>query len=345
MVVRRKPRTTKDCMKLLAPTSRFAPISLVAPISLLAASCWLNVANAAVGNDPLASLRFSDGKSRTLDDFQKQSVLVMYFCGHCPNAAAYLGKQTKELYDFIESHKVPVTLVLATPDIPPPGVIALNKDRGYHMDNALWASDPLNHENISLNNVYQQYFYAGDHRIEQSISWQTPDQIIESAFSSSKAGEFRYTVDGLSDATAKDVWWQVERQRPGAVRTLVASAKGKSPAQLELQKVLGVVKASFNQRETDLVAAPITMATYESLEALLAEAQGLELKDASGRYKELGKAKELKGEFDARNAFQQCQAMAASPKPDNQAAAKAGFAQIAKKYPDTLYGQRAANLQ
>jgi hypothetical protein len=87
------------------------------------------------------------------------------------------------------------------------------------------------------------------------------------------------------------------------------------------------------------------MATYESLEALLAEAQGIELKDASARYKALGKDKEFKGELDARSAFQQCQALAASPKADNQAAAKAGFAQIAKKYPDTFYGQRAARQQ
>ncbi len=261
-------------------------MKVYAPLVLLAASCWLSLASAATGGDPLASLRFCDGKSRTLDDFQKQGVLVMYFCGHCPNAAAYLGKQTRELYDFIESRKVPVTLVLAT-----------------------------------------------------------PDQAIETAFSSSSAGEFRYPVDGLSDATAKDVWWQVERQRSNAVRTLVASAKGKAPAQLELQKVPEVVKASFAQRESDLAAAPVSMATYESLEALLAEAQGLELKDASLRYKALGKAKELRSELDARSAFQQCQAMAASPRPDSQAGAKAGFAQIAKKYPETLYGQRAASQQ
>jgi hypothetical protein len=333
MVVWRAPHTLEDGMRTCAL------------ITLLVASCWLSVAGAATGGDPLASLRFCDGKPRTLDDFQKQSVLVMYFCGHCPRAAAYLGKQTRELYDFIESRKVPVTLVLATPDFPPPEVLALNKDRGYHMDNALWASDPLNHENISLQNVYQQYYYNGDHRIEQSISWNSADQAIEAAFSSAQAGVFRYPVDGLSDATAKDVWWQVERQRPNAVRTLVASAKGRSAAQLELQKVLEVVKASFAQRESDLVAAPVSMATYESLEALLAEAQGLELKDAGGRCKALGKAKELKGELDARSAFQQCQAMAASPKPDSQAAAKAGFAQIAKRYPETQYGQRAASLQ
>lgn len=320
-------------------------MKLLAPISLLTASCWLSVASAAVGGDPLASLRFSDGKSRTLDDFQKQSVLVMYFCGHCPRAAAYLGKQTRELYDYIESHKVPVTLVLATPDFPPPEVLALNKDRSYHMDNALWASDPVNHQNISLQNVYQQYFYDGDHHIVQSISWNSADQAIEAAFSSPQAGMFRYPIDGLSDATAKEVWWLVERQRPNAVRTLVASAKGKTPAQLELQKVVEVVRASFAQRETDLVAAPASMATYESLEALLSESAGLELKDASARYKALGKAKELKGELDARSAFQQCQAMAASPKSDSQAAARAGFAQIAKKYPDTLYGQRASSLQ
>lgn len=209
--------------------NRLAQESLLktyALIALIVASCWLSLhkapttadllAKAAADGDPLASLHFSDGKGRTLDDFPKQSVLVLYFCGHCPTASAYLGNHIKKLYDFIESRKVPVTMVLATPDFPPPEVLALNKNRRYHMDKALWASDPLNHEGISLNNIYQLHYFNGDHLIESNLSWVSSVQEFESAFTTSKANESSFPISliyGMIAVLALLFLWYFSRPR------------------------------------------------------------------------------------------------------------------------------------
>ncbi len=125
--------------------------------------------SAAARRRALSGLRFSDGKERSFADFPEQGVMVVYFCGHCPVAAAYLGKQVKALHDYIEEHKVPVTLVLTTPDFGPADTVALNRDRSYHMDHALWASDPANARNISLQNVYQVSVFGGDHRERDTL--------------------------------------------------------------------------------------------------------------------------------------------------------------------------------
>ncbi len=140
----------------------------------------------------------------------------------------------------------------------------------------------------------------------------------------------------------KEVWWQVERQQPEAVKNLVTVAKVKSPAQPELQSVLATVTTRLQARQAELVAAPATFTTYEALENLLREGQGVDLKDALARLKELGKDKAMKPELDARTAYRSCQTLLASTKPADQTAGKAGLPQIAKRWPDTAYGRRAA---
>ncbi len=318
---------------------RNAAFATLMAASLLVATAHLDAA------DPLADLRFSDGKTRSFADFPDQGVTVVYFCGHCPTAAAYLGKQIKGLYDFIETRKVPMTLVLATPDLGPAEALALNRERSYHMDHALWASDPVNGQRISLQNVYQVGAYGGDHRERAELAWNTPAATFETFFTSKEAGAFRYPAPGLSDERVKEVWWQVERQRPDAVRSLVSAAKTKSPVQDQLQGVLATVSDSFTTRAAELVAAPGTFVTYEALENLLGEGQGLELKDAQERLKELGKDKAIKPELAARTAFHSCQTLLASLKPADQAAGKAALPQIAKRWPDTVYGRRAAAVR
>ena len=116
-------------------------------------------------------------------------------------------------------------------------------------------------------------------------------------------------------------------------------------ASADAAKILALVKPTFESRETELVAAPVTMKTYEDLEALLTESQGLELKNASARYKELTKAKELKDEIQARSIYRQCQEMLKSTKPTTAEAGKTNLATLAKKFPETKYGQLAGNAK
>jgi hypothetical protein len=235
---------------------------------------------------------------------------------------------------------VPATLVLITPEVSAADLPAYAKE--YGMDNALWANDPANVMNISLNNILQSAMYAPGGN-ESNLGFQGVAARVEPVISGPSAGTFHYPVEGLTDPKAKELWWMVERQKPEAVKTLVAVAKQKSPLGVDSAKTLAVVKAALEARQAELVEAPATMATYESLESLLTEGQGIELKKAGDRYKELGKAKELKDELTARTIYRQCQEMLASPRPPTQAAGKENLAALAKKLPGTVYGRLAAS--
>jgi hypothetical protein len=214
-----------------------------------------------------------------------------------------------------------------------------NKDNSYGLDHALWASDPGNHRNISLQNILQQDVIAPDG--SESRVRPSPDGLRPVL----ATGTCRYPVAGLTDPRVKELWWAVERGYPGALKALKDAASRKGPAQAELTTVLDAVKAATAKRQDELVAAPATMETYEALEAFAAESDGLDTKAALARLKELKAAKELKDEFKARDIWQQCQAALASPKPDAQKSAKANLAALAAKMPDTVYGKKAAALK
>lgn len=226
--------------------------------------------------------------------------------------------------------------MLVIPEVTPAEMPEYSK--GFNMENALWASDPGNSHKISTSNILQTY--------KMSPGSTSPGYFnglagVKTAMSSPTAGSFRYKVDGLADPKATELWWMVERQKPEMVKTLVAVAKQKGPLGTDAVKILDVVKASFQTREADLVAAPATMQTYEGLESLLAEGQGLELKKATERYKELSKDKEMKDELTARTIYRQCQELLASQKANAPAAGKANLETLQKKYPSTVYGKLA----
>jgi hypothetical protein len=159
------------------------------------------------------------------------------------------------------------------------------------------------------------------------------------------SGSHRFPMEGLTDPKAQELWWMVERQKPESIKTLVAVAKQKSTLGSDATKILAVVKPTFESREAELAEAPATMQTYESLESLLTASQGIELKKASLRYKELTKAKELKDEIQARSIYRQCEELLTSPKAGATEGAKANLATLAKKFPETKYGKLAAEAK
>ena len=248
-------------------------------------------------------------------------------------------KEAKAIHDYIEKDKVPATLVLVTPDVTAAEMPAFSKE--YGMEHALWASDPANPNKISLNNILQKYTYPPG----GSRGYFNNEADVKIAMSGPGGGSFRFPVDGITDPKARELWWMVERQRPEMVKTLVTVAKQKSALGADAVKILAVVKSTFESRETALVAAPPTMTTFEDLEALLVESQGVELKKASERYKELNKSKEIKEELLARSIYRQCQDLLVSTKPGAPAAGTANLATLAQKYPNTKYGQMAASAK
>ncbi|MBA3698036.1 MAG: hypothetical protein H0W78_04200 [Planctomycetes bacterium] len=298
----------------------------------------LTVTLALHAGEPLAGAAFSDGKNRSLSDLGDQTVVVMYFCGHCPRAGAYMRTQAKAIHDVIESEHAPARLVCLTPDLTATELVEWTKERG--LDGALVGQDTHNEHQVSTNNIFQSEIYRGGKRIGRLDFAPGDVAAVKSLISAKDAGTFTYPVDGLSDPRATEVWWMVERNKPQAMETLMAARKNKALKD-DAEKIYGVVEASLNKRQDALLAGDVSMATYEGLETLLVQAKPVVLKPATEKLKELGKDATIKNELKARAIYQQCQEMLAHPNPQKQQAGREGLETLAKKYGDTVYGKKA----
>jgi len=287
---------------------------------------------AAVAADPFAGLRFSDDKARSLDDFPGQAVMVVQFCGHCPSARAFMAKEVVAIAQVIERERLAAQLVCITPDLQ--GAELIDYITGISpalLDTALVAHDPINTAKIGMQNILQNRLYV------ESKAQQLPLKGIAQAEPALRAARgWRYPVDGL-EGKPRELWWGVERGRPGALKAMLAAKKDPAVA-----RIVAAVQAALGKRQEALVAAPADLATYEQLEALLAEGEGLDLKPAAERLKALSKDPLLKKELQARGLYRECQRQIASKKAKEQEAGKANLAQLGDKMPDTVYGRRAA---
>jgi hypothetical protein len=298
----------------------------------------LTVTTALHAGDPLAGAAFSDGKSRSLADLGDQTVVVMYFCGHCPRSGAYMRAQAKAIHDVIESRHAPARLVCLTPDLTPAELVEWTKERG--LEGALVGQDTRNESRISTNNIFQSDIFRAGKRIGRLVFDNSDVATVTSLISAKDAGSFTYPVEGLSDPRATEVWWMVERNRPQAMETLMAARKNKVLKD-DAEKIYAVVEGSLLKRQESLLSGDADMATYEGLEALLLQAKPITLKPASERLKELGKDAAIKQELKARAIYQQCQELIAHPNPQKQQAGREGLETLAKKYGDTVYGKKA----
>ena len=305
---------------------------------LLAALTVLLLATALhAGEDPFSGIRFSDGKTRTISDLGDQTVVMIYFCGHCPSAAKFMRTEAKALHDLIETRKAPMHLVCITPDLTPEDLVNWAKDVG--VEHALVGQDTRNEQKIGLSNILQRATYRGG----KSSSLPGGDNLVGAATAciDKGAGTYRFPVDGLTDDKAKTVWWMIERDQPQAMDTLMAARKNKAVKD-DAEKIYSVVETSLTKRQETLLAADTSMATYEGLETLLTQAKPVMLKPASEKLKELGKDATIKNELKARAIYQQCQELLAHPNPQKQQAGREGLETLGKKFGDTMYGKKAA---
>lgn len=223
-----------------------------------------------------------------------------------------------------------------TPEVPPDELAAFVAEVAPGLDQgALFAHDPLNAKKISLRNIFQAEVIGPTGRARR-ISM--GGALAEAEPTMREAKGWRYPREGLTDPRVLDVWWQVERGRPGALKAVQAAAKKNA----EVGTLLEAIKKELTGRQEALLAKPSDLLTLEGLEALVTEAEGIELKPAAERIKTLTKDPALKDELKARSAWRQCQAMLNSKKPKEQQAGREGLAQLATKMPGTIYGQRAA---
>lgn len=291
------------------------------------------------GDDPFAGAAFSDGKHRTLAELGDQTTVVMYFCGHCPRAGAYMRAQAKAIHDAIESQHAPARLVCLTPDLTPADLIEWTKERA--MEGALVGQDTRNSHHISLNNIFQGEIYRGGHQVGYLQFSPADVDAVKTRIAAKDAGTFTYPVSGLSDPRATEVWWLVERDKPQAMETLMAARKNKALKD-DADRIYSVVEASLTKRQDALLAADANMTTFEALESLLIQAKAIALKPAADRLKELGKDATIKTELKARAIYLQCQELVAHPNPQKQQAGREGLETLAKKFADTVYGKKAA---
>lgn len=286
-----------------------------------------------VAADPFAGLRFTDGKEHSLGEFPGQAVVVVYFCGHCPGARAFMGKDPVAIAALIEGDRLAAQLVCITPDLQGTELTDYIKDAAPALlGTALIAYDPLNPGKIGLQNILQSQLY-----VDGAPAFLGFDRLLAEAEPVLRASKgWRYPIDGI-EGKSRDLWWGVERGKPGALKAALAAKKDPAVA-----KILAAVQTKLDQRQDTLVAAPADLATYEQLEALLAEGEGMELKPANERIKVLAKDPVIKKELQARTLYRECKRQVMSKKAKEQEAGKANLAQLAAKMPDTVYGKRAA---
>ncbi len=243
------------------------------------------------------------------------------------------------MQELIDRERLAAWLVCVIPEVEPDGLGAFAAEVAPGLDKgALFAHDPGNSLNISLQNIFQAVIVDTDGKQRRSGM----RSVVADAEPVMRAAKgWRYPREGLTDPRVLEVWWQVERGRPGAVKAVQAAAK-KSP---EVEALLTAVTTTLTARQDELIAALANLATLEQLEALVADAEGIELKPASERIKVLLKDPALKDELKARSAYRQCQKMLASKKPKEQQAGRDGMAQLAAKMGGTVYGKRAASIK
>jgi len=301
-------------------------------------------ANAAGSSgDFFSGLRFSDNVERNAASFGDSAVVFVRFCGHCPGAAATMRSEVKAIHDRVEKERLPVLVVCTTPDKSPSELAAYQKQLA--MPGALFAQDVANSGNISLNNIMQAYGLRQGSQIAY-LSGDIPAEFTKMLAGPAKAAQHRFPVDGLTTDQGKELWWYVERGKPQGVRSLVTAAKGSSPLKADAERILAVVQATALKRQEAALAAPASIATVESLEALLSDGDGLDLKPAQDRLKALLATPELKDELQARAIFRKIEALIAEARaPKAKEEAKTNFKTLGEKFPATVYGQRAAQVK
>lgn len=294
--------------------------------------------------DLLEGVVWSDGLNRGGTDTAIGSVVVIYFCGHCPRAGAYMNGTAKAIDAEIEKQQKSIRLYCITPDLSGDVLVEWAKTHGYV--GAAVGYDPRNRMKVSLNNIFQGRMRLPDGRTDYLKMSNEDVALVSRLAANPQVGVFRYPVDDLTMPASKELWWACERDRPQAIRSLVAAevqvAKKKDEIlKAEVAKVAASVRGVFEPERDRLISAPSDMAAYESLESLVVRYDGFDLKSVIARLKDMNKDKAMKKELTARDVWRKCVKLKASSKPSDQLSAEQGLALLAKQYADTVYGKRA----
>ncbi len=292
--------------------------------------------------DLFTGLQYTDGQTRTTEFFAGRSYITLFFCGQCPSAGKFVRETMPTVCTLVAEAKKPVRLVIVSPDKDVAGMAAYAKE--LKLDSALIASDPANRLKISLNNILGGRMQMADGRKQYLKSGEEGIAQVKEMLARDDLGAPVYPMDGLTDPTVRTLWWDLELSRPTAVATLLAGVKQakKEPAKTEMATLMAAVATATTTRRDALVAAAPSLDAYENLEAFVAANAGLDTKAGAERLKVLAKDPTLKDELAARAAWLKAQPLLSSKKPSEQKSGAESLAAIAKRFPGTVYGKRAA---
>lgn len=293
------------------------------------------IASSHAADDVLANLQFSDGISRTQNDFAGQNVVIIHFCGHCPGSRGALTGDYKKEADWANAEHISAWVIAITPDLDPAALEALKKEAG--LESMLLAFDSSNRMDISTKNTLQFELISADGTLSRPRERKLQDTIT--AAEAKQASKPLIIVDGLTDENIITAWWAFERGTPGALKALVGVSKRKGHIQEQAQAIVTSAQTYFDA-ETAHVSDDL--AGFERLEFMITRFDGLDTKTAKTKAVALAKDAALKPEIKARDLYRKCQAMIASNRTKDQEQGKAGMGQIAEAMPDTVYGKKAA---
>ena len=272
--------------------------------------------------------------------------VVVYFCGHCPSARAFMSKEVKALQAAVQTNHAPLDIICLTPELSGPTLVKYGEAVG--LDQILLGTDGSNAKNIGLQNILQVEYEPGPGGTRMRISYSNLADLTAIAADPARGKElstYRYDPAGLSDEAVLGLWWALENETPGAVPALANARKKAKADDARGQQIItlyDLVTPELLGKIERLSTAGEDFATFEALEAALRRAEGLDIKSGTTRLKELSRLPALKDELKARDAWSRCQAMLASDKPKDQEMGQAGLGQLAAKMPDTVYGRKAA---
>ena len=232
--------------------------------------------------------------------------------------------------ELIEKEKLPAHILLVTPEYKGEKLKSLATEKGLSPSAMAW--DPENVHDISLNNILQVYVIAPN----GSARRLTSGDLVQNAASLLSTGTYRIDPTGIDDEKIKELWWMVERGKPGVIPALVKAAKKNDQA----QQLLTVVEERYQARANELQSAELSFSVFESTEAWLLEHKGLDTKELTKSFKKMAKDKSIRKELKAKSAYMQFKAMIASGKKKSVDQGTAGMKQLAVKFADTTYGKR-----
>lgn len=295
----------------------------------------------------LEDLDYLDPAHATQARHPSATRLYVTFCGTCPSARQRMQTGVKRLAEAIETHRPPLVLICVTPDLQGEGLRSYAESVGIDAERVAFAHDPANRFNVSLRNIWQVRVATpeSDGLLRPRLDVDGVRKAIEDPARHAEFGTHRYPKDGLIDDKLLELWWALDRGNPQAQTALARQAK-RARADDELgAQVLALdeaVRTTLHARQEEALAAGEGFLAFERLEAAVAASEGYVLEAAEDRLRAWRRERAIRGELRARAAYRKCQTMLAEHSERKRAMGRAGLQQIVDRYPDTVYGGKAA---